>query len=173
MAVRGIICFLLVLGIVIVSHGQVKEETIQRNLESLQFMEGTWKACAQDSSFSSVLSYEYSDERKLLFTTNYLYNKKGKLFRNYEGVYLVDSGDIIFIISGPAGEIHRGTVTLDTNKVATHLGRITPGTGIKSYRSEMHLSQGKLHYLANYSKKLDFPTNVDRSNRLIYSLIEK
>lgn len=137
------------------------------SIKDLSFMEGRWKAIAKDSSFSSVLEYKFSPEKKMLYSSNHLYGKSGNLFRFYEGAYFIEGNSIQYFLSGPKGEVHKGKAIL-ANHTLTHLAHIYPGTGIKSYKSELSLIDGRLYYYANYSKKDTVPSQVDHTSPLIY-----
>lgn len=54
-------------------------------IKDLAFMEGKWKARAQDSSFSSILKYEFSKEGKLLLASNHLYGKGDRFLVSMKG----------------------------------------------------------------------------------------
>ena len=137
-------------------------------LSQIEFILGKWKATASDSSFSSVLEYQYSPNKKMILATNYLYNKEGNLFATYEGAYLFEVDHLAYFIAGPGGETHRGRAEVK-NQQLTHWAKMFPGKGVKSYKSEMQLKEGRLFYYANYSDKEDYPDKIDYTNPLIYS----
>lgn len=149
------------------THMDEKEVNTDTLIEQMKFMVGKWKAIAADSSFSSVLEYQYSPEKKLLMATNHLYGKNGQKFASYEGAYLVEDGTILYIIAGPKGETHRGKAIVAGNTI-THMANIYPGKGTKSYRSEMTLKDGKLFYYASYSKESKIPDSLSYDNPLVY-----
>lgn len=143
----------------------------QEGLEKLDFILGKWKATASDSSFSSVLVYEYSPSKQLLLSTNHLYGKNGALFATYEGAYLFEVDHFAYFIAGPGGETHRGTAEIQDQRI-THRARMFPGKRVKSYLSEMRLENEQLLYFANYSDREEFPSTLDYDNPLIYSRME-
>jgi hypothetical protein len=150
-------------------HSQ--EKARESLLHDLEFMEGRWQAVATDSSFTSVLEYRYTSIGKLMLASNHLYGRDGTLFRIYEGIYFIDGENLGYLLSGPNGEIHRGSATFNDQTV-THLARIEPGTGTQTYRSEMILKDGRLYYYANYSRESEIPETLDYSSPLVYYRIE-
>jgi len=151
-------------------NAQEKDTII--SMKNLEFIEGKWKAIAKDSSFSTILEYKFSPEHRLLLATNHLYGKSGKLFGVYEGAYLLENGKFIYFLSGPKGETHKGIAELK-NDTLIHRAVLYPGKGTKSYLSEMVLKNDKLYYYANYSKNVEFPTEIDYSEPLIYYRIKE
>ncbi len=143
----------------------------QQDLSDIEFILGKWKATASDSSFSSVLEYKYSPNKRLVLAINHLYGKSGDLLAVYEGAYLFEVGHLVFFIAGPGGETHRGRAELRGNTV-THWAKIFPGKGVKSYKSEMQLVNKTLVYYANYSNEEVYPEKVDYSNPLVYSKVK-
>ncbi len=139
----------------------------EEGLQKLDFLVGKWEAHASDSSFSSVLQYQFSPHKRLLMATNYLYNREGDLFATYEGAYLHEVDHLAYFIAGPGGETHRGTADIKQKSV-THRAKMFPGTRVKSYLSEMRLEDNRLLYYASYSNEEDFPSSLDYSNPLVY-----
>lgn len=161
------ICIGLLLIVCSVGHAQeVLNEKIL-SINNLAFLEGTWKAVAKDSTFSSVMKYSFSPKRRFLEVTNQLYGKDGNLFAEYEGFYLIENKKLTFLTAGPRGETHKGYAEISRNTV-THKAKIIPGNSIKSYKSELVLKNDKLFYYASYSKDEVVPDQVDYSNPLIY-----
>ncbi len=150
-----------------VSYGQNENNPNKTDLKNLGFLEGKWKAMAKDSSFKSILEYRFSPEGKLLLSTNHLYGRNGQIFRIYEGVYLVEGSNIIYVVAGPGGETHQGKAIVKKDSLV-HLAKIIPESSIKSYRSELIHKNGKLIYYANYSKESEFPDTLEYKNPLIY-----
>ncbi len=140
-------------------------------LEVLEFMVGKWEAHAKDSSFSSVLTYQFSPNKRMLMATNYLYNREGQRFAIYEGAYLFEVDHLAYFVAGPGGETHRGTAETEGDRLI-HKARLYPGKKVKSYLSEFRLEGNSLMYYASYSDQETFPTQVDYSNPLIYIKIE-
>jgi hypothetical protein len=149
------------------SNDQTENKSTVLKINDLTFIEGKWKAIAKDSSFSSILEYKFSPQSRLLFATNHLYGKDGKVFGIYEGAYLLDVDKIIYILSGPKGETHQGTALIAKDTV-THLARINPGKSIKTYKSQMILKDNQLFYYANYSRESEIPNQLEYTNPLIY-----
>ncbi len=164
--IKHILRFLIV--VFIVSFTDING---QSTIDNLSFVEGKWKATSADSSFSSILEYSYSPEKLLFMTTNHLYDNNGNLFLIYEGVYLQDESQLIYIVSGPKGELHKGSATFENGKLV-HLAKVYPGTEIKSYKSEINTKDGKLYYYANYSNETEFPKDLDYSAPLVYERIK-
>ena len=163
---------ILFIALIFYSTAVTQEAEKLISIKGLAFLEGKWKAYPTDSSFFSILKYEYSPEGKLLMATNHLYGKDGQLFRNYEGAYFVDVDKFNYFLSGPHGEVHKG-MAFNKNDTLTHLAIINPGKSIKSYKSQMLIKDGKLYYYANYSKKLEYPKDIDYTNPLIYKKLEE
>ncbi len=140
-------------------------------MSNLEFMEGKWKGMAKDSSFYSILEYQFSPEGRLLMATNHLYGKSGRLFGVYEGAYLLENNKFIYFLSGPKGETHRGTAEIKKDTLV-HKAIIYPGKKTRSYKSEMILNNDQLFYYANYSTEEKYPEKIDYSSPLIYKRLE-
>jgi hypothetical protein len=142
-------------------------------LKSLEYMIGSWHAIPADSSFSSIITYQFSEGKDLILTKNQLFDRKGNEIGTYEGAYYAHDGQLGFYVTSPSGEVQIGQFEANPDQVV-HRAVVSPGDRVKSYKSIMEFKLGKLYYHANYSSSTGtIPEHVPLNNPLIYLRLNK
>lgn len=144
----------------------------EKPLLHLEYMVGKWQAAPADSSFRSVITYRYSQNKNLLLSTNQLFDREGNELGSYEGAYYAQNGELGYYLTGPDGEYHVGEFQPNDNQIV-HMAQISPGDKVKTYKSIMEFKLGKLYYHSKYSNSEIVPEHVPLNNPLIYLRLDK